>query len=589
DFKVQSNALKLIARMLDSRTSTVPIVPRKRQKARFYPAAPSGTPLPRCASEVQGLRSRYIEDYLVELASDPIIHPQCVAIVRGGNMIAMAAVPPYLTDVWHATHSLCKSVTALAIGLLIDEGRLSLDSQLSEFFPEVRRPLSKLRPRADGVTVRELLNMSSGAVFNEAGAAVEEDWVSAFLETGLHFESGSEFSYNSMNSYMLSAIVKVVSGEGLSEYLKSRLFEPLGIEKCFWEKCPKGIEKGGFGMYLRIEDMAKLGLLVLRRGEWNGARIVSESWCEQMTSVQNKVPNETGRYDYGYQVWVDKDRNSFSFNGMFGQNVIVFPDSDIVVACTAGNDNMFQQSTFFDLTARYFACELPREPIMPAPFAHASLLRTCGLLGQPKKGRLVRSLSRRLGSKKLPKRCYALNGRRYIFEPVSSSAVGVLPLIVQLLQNTFTDGVRAISFKIFDDIFYVNIDEGEETHVFAVGFDDAEYGELEICAEPYYIAVKGTFTHDEDDTPVLKLTLSFLELPNVRTIKIFGDGDQITTEWSEVPGKNVITRGLSEIFGNSSGRAMNAIRQSVAAEYPPYKIDSVIEPVVRATRERNLD
>jgi len=109
----------------------------------------------------------------------------------------------------------------------------------------------------------------------------------------------------------------------MDEYLKPRLFEPLGITDYLWEKCPRGITKGGWGLFMHTEDMAKLGQLYLNKGKWNGKQIIPESWAE--ASVMKKVDSIEGTYGYGYQLWMEERPGSFEYNGMLGQNVLIYP------------------------------------------------------------------------------------------------------------------------------------------------------------------------------------------------------------------------------------------------------------------------
>ncbi len=128
-----------------------------------------------------------------------------------------------------------------------------------------------------------------------------------------------------MNSYMLSVIVRDVSGQSLMEYLKPRLFRPLQIQRVDWEVCPKGIEKGGWGMYMTPEDMAKIGLLYLQNGIWQGERLISEALIREATKMQMAAPQSTGAYHYGYHVWVGKQGKSFLLNGCLVRMWPVFP------------------------------------------------------------------------------------------------------------------------------------------------------------------------------------------------------------------------------------------------------------------------
>src|SRR5699024_4911566 len=150
-------------------------------------------------------------------------------------------------------------------------------------------PVSYRRFRS--LTVRHLLTMTSGVDFDEVGAVTEEDWVKCYFESGVRFEPGAEFAYNSMNSYLLSAIVRERTGQGLSQVLRPRVFVPLGFGRVHWETCPRGIEKGGWGLYLCPEDMAKIGQLLLQKGRWNGRQLVSEEFLREMTRKQVDTPD----------------------------------------------------------------------------------------------------------------------------------------------------------------------------------------------------------------------------------------------------------------------------------------------------------
>lgn len=148
--------------------------------------------------------------------------------------------------------------------------------------------------------------MTSGVTFNESGI-VSGKLAWKFPEMHLSMENGTEFQYNSLNTYVLSAIVTKRTGETLTEYLTPRLFSrALGITKYYWETCPKGITKGGWGLFLCAEDMAKLGQLYLQRGKWNGQQLVSEYWIEISTARHLKTQNDT--YGYGYQLWMEQRR-----------------------------------------------------------------------------------------------------------------------------------------------------------------------------------------------------------------------------------------------------------------------------------------
>ena len=144
-----------------------------------------------------------------------------------------------------------------------------------------------------------------------------------------------EFEYNSMNTYMLSAIVTEITGQSLMEYLKPRLFEPLGITRIFWESCPKGITKGGWGLFLSGNTVAKIGQLCLQKGVWNGRQLIPRRWIDEASTCHVETPKAVRG------VWLrlsnvdGRPSGSYAFNGMLGQNVMVYPDLDMVIVTNA--------------------------------------------------------------------------------------------------------------------------------------------------------------------------------------------------------------------------------------------------------------
>ena len=229
------------------------------------------------------------------------------------------------------------------------------------------------------ITVENLLTMTSGVTFNESGIVSGNDWLGSFLNASVNGKPGTEFQYNSLNTYVLSAIVTKRTGETLTEYLTPRLFGPLGITKYYWETCPKGITKGGWGLFLCAEDMAKLGQLYLQRGKWNGQQLVSEYWIEISTARHLKTQNDT--YGYGYQLWMEQRPGSFEYNGMLGQNVIIYPDMDMVLVTNAGNKEMFQDCIMLNIIRKYFPVNYHPADVLPEnPLSHSLLKRLCGEL-----------------------------------------------------------------------------------------------------------------------------------------------------------------------------------------------------------------
>ena len=557
----------------------------------------------RATPESQGISSDLFAALLRELDASKDTEMHHFMALRHGKVICECNFAPYPKGMWHITHSMCKSITGMAIGMLIEEEKLKLDENIYDIFPDHINAFSKIfRPV---ITVENLLTMTSGVTFNESGIVSGNDWLGSFLNASVNGKPGTEFQYNSLNTYVLSAIVTKRTGETLTEYLTPRLFGPLGITKYYWETCPKGITKGGWGLFLCAEDMAKLGQLYLQRGKWNGQQLVSEYWIEISTARHLKTQNDT--YGYGYQLWMEQRPGSFEYNGMLGQNVIIYPDMDMVLVTNAGNKEMFQDCIMLNIIRKYFPVNYHPADVLPEnPLSYGLLKRLCGELENGENNNRSTSLrrgwkrnvvSRRKHSDK--KYSYrisaavdrpsdhhsfmrAVSGRTYVMEQQN---IGIAPLFVQVFHNNMTDGISEISFTYDAGNFYVSFTEGEVIHKLPVGFGRAADGCVDLHGEHYLVATLGEFARDENDIPVLKLEITFIEECVKRKVHIFFHEDNgIEIRWNETPGKKMILAGLSSITEELSGNFLyNSLLgdHNITTELLHRLMEQTIEPVVR--------
>lgn len=562
----------------------------------------------RATPESQGISSDLFAALLRELDASKDTEMHHFMALRHGKVICECNFAPYPKGMWHITHSMCKSITGMAIGMLIEEEKLKLDENIYDIFPDHINAFSKIfRPV---ITVENLLTMTSGITFNESGIVSGNDWLGSFLNASVNGKPGTEFQYNSLNTYVLSAIVTKRTGETLTEYLTPRLFGPLGITKYYWETCPKGITKGGWGLFLCAEDMAKLGQLYLQRGKWNGQQLVSEYWIEISTARHLKTQNDT--YGYGYQLWMEQRPGSFEYNGMLGQNVIIYPDMDMVLVTNAGNKEMFQDCIMLNIIRKYFPVNYHPADVLPEnPLSYSLLKRLCGELENGENNNRSTSLrggwkrnvvSRRKHSDK--KYSYrisaavdrpsdhhsfmrAVSGRTYVMEQQN---IGIAPLFVQVFHNNMTDGISEISFTYDAGNFYVSFTEGEVIHKLPVGFGRAADGCVDLHGEHYLVATLGEFARDENDIPVLKLEVTFIEECVKRKAHIFFHEDNgIEIRWNETPGKKMILAGLSSITEELSGNFLyNSLLgdHNITTELLHRLMEQTIEPVVRGYLKR---
>lgn len=298
----------------------------------------------------------------LQAASEQKLNIHSVMVLQHGKVLYEKWLNGGEAEKPHILNSVSKTFTSAAVGLAIGEGLLSLDDKLVSFFPDdlPAEPSENLKK----VTIRNLLTMNCGHD-SEPRRKDDDSWVKTFLSWPVEHKPGTYFCYNSMGTYMLSAIVQKVTGQKVVDYLQSRLFDPLGIEKPRWEESPQGINCGGWGLYLKTEDLAKMGQLLLQKGKWKGKQVLPKDYAIEMTRKQvpcqpswvraDKV-NESGLtlensdwvQGYGYQMWRCR-HNAFRADGAGGQYIIIIPEKDAVVVNTAQlNDMQAEQNLIWD-------------------------------------------------------------------------------------------------------------------------------------------------------------------------------------------------------------------------------------------------
>ena len=279
-----------------------------------------------------------------------------IMIIQHGKVLAEKFFVP---DTAHVLHSVSKTFTSTAVGFAISEGLLSLDDKIVDLFPEsVPEGASDTLKR---VTIRNLLTMNSGHGTDPTGSVRNKpgDWIKGFMEWPLEYEPGTNYCYNSLGTYVLSAAVQKVTGQKIVDYLDTRLWQPLGIEKPHWFESPAGINTGGWGLYLNTESMAKMGLCILNGGKFAGKQVIPADWVKEMSSYQvSSCPagmseaqmRESGTdpstsdwlQGYGYQMWRCR-HGAFRADGAYGQYIIILPEQDAVVVTTAQIGDMQEE------------------------------------------------------------------------------------------------------------------------------------------------------------------------------------------------------------------------------------------------------
>ncbi len=584
DIVTQKNSLKHVLKIFDRSSSVEPILKRSTEKPLCRHTEREVMPLPRVSPEETGVDSSYIADFLSELVLDKSLELHGVMIMKDGKIICDAEFGPYKSCFWHAEHSLSKSVTGMAIGMLIDEGKLSLDDKAAKILEKRIPAVSHLTHK--GITVRHLLTMTSGVSFAEAGAVVEENWLRSFFESFIKTEPGKTFNYNSLNSYILSCIVREVSGVTLFEYLKPRLFEPLGITVLHWESAPDGNTIGGWGLYLRREDVAKLALLYLNGGVWGGRRIISEAWIKASCEARVMLGGSTGDFDYGYHLWVGRKENSILFNGMFGQDTIIYPETNTAVIINGGVEQIFQHASYYKTAGKYFSHRYYAEgPLHPSRASRKRLASILFDISGEEKGGFLKPRT------KAPKFLYDAVGKTYTVKKSSekeilklasingTANIGILPLVEQVLRNRYTKGISAMSLSYERGKFSLNVKEGEEVFAIPFSFDKTEYTVLPLCKTEYHTVAAASASYDEEGRGVLKLKLSFPEISSSRRIKIFFDEKGIEVLMSEMPGMGLVKQAAESLADSIKGRKnLAGIVSKIDVDMLYFKIKNTIEP-----------
>ncbi len=472
--------------------------------------------------EQVGITSASVINLLEEIERRKI-NLHSLMIIRHGLVPVQLWCPPFSAELSHHQYSFSKSVLSAAVAIACAEGRIKLTDPVSRYFPRKIKQDADLRMY--GVTIEHLLTMTSGAFSqNEAGVGGQYDWVEWFLNTPLSSEPGRRFIYNSMNSYIISAILRRATGEGLVDYLMPRLFEPLGIERPVWDKCPMGIECGGWGLYLKTEDMAKFCLLCLNDGVWNGRRLLPEGWAASAGASHTDGTLQDSKLDdsihrtcgYGYHFWRNGDGVSWRADGMFGQYGIILPHKDMVIITTAGHPRQMELLEVLFDTFVPLIDSIPENTVPGGDyFALEALLERLGggNISAPAAGGALSDLAGKM---------YRLEDNRH----------GLLPMAVKYLHRSVTLGVRTLGFEQSEYGLDLLWEEDGTTHRLPLS-PSGEWSScrLTVCGREYDAAVR--WMRQEQDT--LETEICFLRSAHTRRITLRFEGEELLCSFDEEP------------------------------------------------------
>ncbi|QAY69783.1 serine hydrolase domain-containing protein [Xylanimonas protaetiae] len=303
--------------------------------------------LPRTSPEAAGIDRTGITQLVDALGP---LGAHSLLVLRHGNVVAEQVWAPHTFERPHQMYSVSKTFTAMAVGLAVAEGLLTVEDRVVDLLPDAAPDV--VSDHLAAMRVKHLLTMASGhagdlmSVVDEPGTG--DDWPRALLAADVPMEPGSRFVYNTGATYLLSAILHRLTEQRLLDYLTPRVLAPIGIRGATWEQDPRGIDMGGFGLSITTEDMAAFGQLLLQRGRWGSAQLIPAAWVDEATAVHvDNSPQGWGpeaSAGYGYQMWRCTS-GAVRADGAHGQFIVLWPEHDVVVAITSGAPQMHDELT----------------------------------------------------------------------------------------------------------------------------------------------------------------------------------------------------------------------------------------------------
>ncbi len=475
---------------------------------RFRPAAAAR--LPRSTPEAQGIASAAIIGWLDAIvASNQEFHS--IMVIRNGHVVAEGWWYPYAPQLKHDLYSGSKSFTGTAIGLAADEKRLSIEDAVVSFFPNDRP--AEISPNLAALKIKHLLSMSVGmekdAILTIEKTPPGETWEKTFLSLPIAYEPGSRFLYNSGSSYMLSSIVKQTTGMSAHDWLRPRIYEPLGISAATWTENAEGINMGASHLRITTEDFAKLGQLYLQEGRWGDKQRLSKEWVARATKKEIETTGKNDSswgYGYGYQFWRNPT-GGFRADGAYGQYSMVFPDKQLVVAILSESaDKAATMQTVWD---HLYPAIKDNDPLPADRSARDSLLnRLNGLSYQPPQGNRSSPLSA------------AIAGKDFVLDP-----------------NPFQAKAVSFRFNRKSTIFTLK-EEGKPDIVITCGMNEwvvdgnrkpSAHSLFSLRRIDFDSVVAASATWKDDHT--LLLTFRFIETVHGDTLTCIFDGDKLRIQF----------------------------------------------------------
>ena len=456
--------------------------------------------------EEVGVSSKEVVEFLRDMKENKLEFHSFM-VIKDDKVACEFYRSPFNSETPHSAYSISKTVTAIAVGFAINEGLFSLDTRIVDVFPEYIP--EKVDGRIFKVTVRNLLTMTAGVSPNLLLDKNKTDWLKEYFKSPFYGESGT-FRYVNENVFVLSAMICKLSGETLREYLLPRLFLPLGIDFPEWETNQDGVEAGGWGLSLKLEDLAKIMYCLSNNGKIEKKQIIPENWVLEMTdahadtSICKNIDTNKG---YGYCVWRNGGNSSYRANGMFSQFGIVFPEENAVLVCFGA---IASEQEARDCIWRHF----PKAFIEPDKKAKKPVYEDFYKIADEFKIDNPQVSIRSLQEAKLNNKTIEI--KRKVLLNLIGFPVSVIPFTVTFLNGKKAGNIDNINFTFKENECLMSWCEGAEKNTVTCGMDGhLRYGDITLGGVKYKVCCYAEW----DEENILKVNIRPLETASKRKLK----------------------------------------------------------------------
>lgn len=416
--------------------------------------------LPRASyPEEVGVESSRIQALINDFVENGV-NVHSFMVIRHGKVAFETYREPYGPQYPHAMYSVSKSYTSAAMGFAISEGLVSLDTKVIDIFPEYRP--AHFDEKLESMTVFHLLTMTAGKDVSLLSDKKKDDWIAQFFNSRWYAAPGEGWKYISENTYMCCAIIERLTGMTVSEYLAPRLYEPLGYGRIpFWERDHHGVEAGGWGIYVTLEELARFTECIAHGGVYAGRQVIPADYIERAVQAvvdnSSNGPSPNSSHGYGFFFWRCALENCYRLDGMFSQFGIVFEDCDasLIIQCGEIDEDKTRESIFRHLPDMFIDSKKSKDESVDIKGLPAVNIAAPGRRSAYEK--ILDSKTIKLGRN-------ALLGA--IGFPVS-----MLPLTVTYMSADKAGNMDNVVFRFGESTCTMEWDEGREHNIIECGMD----------------------------------------------------------------------------------------------------------------------